>query len=155
MQSLEREPFLVRNLRPDDLEAVIRIDAKVTGRERSEYYRIKLAQNLAETGVKISLAAEDDDCLVGFLLARVYYGEFGSPEPAAVLEMMAVDPGFQGRGVGAALLRQLKTNLFGLGVNRLQTEVSWNNQVLMTFFHRQGFQPSHRLCLDLEIEPIP
>ena len=155
MQSLEREPFLVRNLRPEDLEPVIRLDGKATGRERSEYYRIKLAQNLAETGVKISLAAEDDGSLVGFLLARVYYGEFGAPEPAALLETLAVDPAFQGRGVGTALLSQLRTNRFGLGVNRLQTEVSWDDQDLLTFFHRQGFQPSRRLSLDLEVEAIP
>jgi len=37
----------------------------------------------AETGIKVSLAGELDDCFCGFLLARVYYGEFGAPEPVA------------------------------------------------------------------------
>ena len=54
----EFEQVEVRRLRPDDLDAVIELDARNTGRQRSEYYRIKLAQALADTGIQVSLAAE-------------------------------------------------------------------------------------------------
>lgn len=155
MESLEQESIVVRNLRPEDLEAVIRLDAKHEGRRRGEYFRLKLRQNLEETGLKVSLAAEVDGCFAGFLLARVYYGEFGLPEPAAVLDTIGVDPGFAGRGVGAALVRQLRMHLAGLGVPRLQTEVSWESPALLAFFQRQGFRPAARFCLDLDVEPLP
>ena len=46
--SLETEAVTVRTLRPDDLEAVIRIDAKAVGHRRDEYFKMKLAQNLAK-----------------------------------------------------------------------------------------------------------
>lgn len=150
---LEREERVaVRGLRPEDLEAVIAIDAKNTGRRRDEYFKIKLEQNLAETGIKVSLAAEIDGCFCGFLLARVFYGEFGRTEPAAVLDTIGVNPDFRGQGVGSALLRQLKTNLLGLGVPRLQTEVSWDNQPLLSFFQHEGFRPAERISLDLDLE---
>jgi ribosomal protein S18 acetylase RimI-like enzyme len=142
---------VVRNLRPSDLEAVVSLDAKNVGRRRDEYFRLKLQQNLAETGIKVSLAAELDGSLVGFLLARVYYGEFGSTEPAAVLDTIDVHPDFRGHGVATALLRQLRINLAGLGVKRLQTEVSWDDQSLLGFFHHEGFRPASRLCLDLDV----
>jgi len=80
------EAVVVRGLRPGDLEAVIAVDAAHVGRPREEYFRVKLQQNLAETGIKVSLAAEIDGRLCGFLLARVYYGEFGVTEPVAVLD---------------------------------------------------------------------
>lgn len=151
---LEREErIVVRGLRPEDLESVIAVDARNTGRRRDEYFKIKLQQNLAETGIKVSLAAELDGVFSGFLLARVFYGEFGRMEPAAVLDTIAVHPELHGKGIGRALLRQLKLNLAGLGVSRLQTEVSWDAPRLLTFFQHEGFRPAERLCLDLDLEP--
>ena len=149
----QEERILVRGLKPADLAAVIAVDAKNVGRRREEYFKGKLQQYLAETGVKVSLAAELDGCFVGFLLARVFYGEFGTLEPVAVLETVAVHPDFQHQGAGRALLRQLRTNLVGLGVMRLQTEVGWDDQRLLAFFHAEGFRPAERLCLDLDVAP--
>ena len=151
-QNLENDEILVRRLMPADLDAVVRVDAKVTGRTRSEYFKLKLKENLAETGVKVSLAAELDEAFVGYLLARVYYGEFGLMEPAAVLDTLGVHPEFQHQGVGAALVRQLCTDLRGLGVGRLQTEVSWEDLGVLAFFKHEGFRPAPRLCLDLELD---
>ncbi len=151
-QALELEERIrVRGLKPEDLDAVIALDARNVGRSRDEYFKVKLQQNLAETGIKVSLAAELDDCFCGFLLARVYYGEFGTLEPVAVLDTLGVHPDFQRRGVGVALLRQLRKNLGALGVSRIQTEVGWDNQLLLHFFQREGFRPAERLCLDLEL----
>ncbi|HEX6790914.1 MAG TPA: GNAT family N-acetyltransferase [Candidatus Krumholzibacteria bacterium] len=142
----------VRNLRPTDLEAVIALDAKVIGRRREEYFRVKLQQNLLETGIKVSLAAEVDGAFAGFLLASVYYGEFGQTDPAAVLDTIGVHPDFQGHGVGDALIDRLRTNLFALGVASLRTQVDWDDPDLLGFFHREGFQPAARLCLELAID---
>ena len=142
---------IVRRLKSQDLEAVVRIDEKLTGRRRSEYFKLKLNENLAATGIVVSLAAELDGLFVGFLFARVYYGEFGLLEPAAVLDTFGVPPEFRGRGVGRALLRQLMTDLGGLGVPTLRTEVSWDDPELITFFQHHGFRPAERFCLDLDL----
>jgi ribosomal protein S18 acetylase RimI-like enzyme len=147
------DTVLVRGLRPEDLEAVIVLDAKIVGRRREEYFKVKLRQNLAETGIKVSLAAEREGCFCGFLLARVFYGEFGTMEPVAVLDTLGVHPDFRQRGVGTALLGQLRKNLTALRVSRLQTEVGWENQELLAFFHREGFRPAARFCLDLDVSP--
>jgi hypothetical protein len=58
--------------------------------------------------------------------------------------------------VGSALQRQLHANLSGLGVSVLQTEVSWDDQQLLGFFHHQGFRPAARFCLHLDLsKPSP
>lgn len=142
----------VRQLRQDDLEAVIALDSKNTGRRRDEYLKLKVKESLSDTGVQVSLAAEHDGALAGFLLARVYYGEFGIMEQVAVLDTFGVHPDHRGKGVGNALLRQLANNLRGLGIPTLETEVAWGDQELLAFFQHAGFRPAPRCCLDLDLE---
>ena len=149
--TLETQSVLVRTLRPEDLEAVIRLDAKNVGKRRDEYFKMKLAQKLAESGVKVSLAAEIDGLFVGFLLSRVFYGEFGVPEPVAFLDTFGVDLLFRGKGVGHALMAQLRMNLGGLGVGQLRSEVRWDDTQLVAFFQKEGFLPAPRICLDLDL----
>jgi len=147
-----RDQVVVRNLTSRDLDAVIGIDARILGRRREEFFRLKLRQAFADTGIAVSLAAEVDGALVGFLLARIYFGEFGITERVAVLDVLGIHPDFTGRGTAAGLLDQLRTNLLALGIKTLQTEVGWDNADLVAFFQREGFQLAPRLCLDLDLE---
>jgi len=144
--------LVVRNLRPSDLDAVILLDATNVGRRRDEFFKLKLRQALADTGITVSLAAELDGAFVGFLLARVFYGEFGVTEPVAVMDVIDVHPGFRGHHVARALLDQLRTNLQGLGIRVLRTEAGWDSHELLGFFRREGFVMAQRLCLDLDLD---
>jgi ribosomal protein S18 acetylase RimI-like enzyme len=143
---------LVRQLTPDDYDRIVAIDARAVGRRRDEFFKVKLRQAFGDTGVAVSLAAELDRSVVGFVLARVYYGEFGLTERVAVMDVLGVHPDFRGRGVGAALIDQLRTNLLGLGIHTLQTQVSWDDPPLIAFFQREGFVIAQRLSLDLDLE---
>jgi len=146
-----RDELFVRNLKPEDLGAIVGIDEASVGRRREQFLSQKLKQALSDTGIAVSLAVELDDHVVGFLLARVYYGEFGVMEPAAVLDVFGVHPDYRGRRVAAALIDQLRTNLLGLGIPRLQTEVRWDSPDLIAFFEHEGFRIAQRVCLDLEL----
>jgi GNAT superfamily N-acetyltransferase len=133
------------------MDSVVGLDAKVTGRRREEYFKTKLKLALAATGIEVSLAAEVGGCFAGFLLARVYYGEFGQAEATAVLDTFDVHPDFRGVGVGRALFRQLAMNLRALDITRLETQVAWSAQELLSFFQHQGFVLSQRVCLELDL----
>jgi ribosomal protein S18 acetylase RimI-like enzyme len=147
-----RDDVVVRSLTPGDEASIVSIDARLVGRRRDEFFRLKLRQAFGDTGIAVSLAAEVDGAVAGFLLARVYYGEFGITERVAVMDVIGVHPDFRGRRVGAALVDQLRTNLLGLGIRTLQTEVAWENRDLITFFQHEGFALAPRLCLDLDLE---
>jgi GNAT superfamily N-acetyltransferase len=149
----EEGELTVRALRSEDLERLVRIDRQITGRNRRLWYEGKLQRALAETDVRISLGAEIDGLLVGALLGSLFYGEFGQPEPAAVLDTILVDRNFGGRGVGTAMLEQLLLNLRGLGIERLRTEVSWDERELTGFLARRGFRPLPRFVLEREVGP--
>jgi ribosomal protein S18 acetylase RimI-like enzyme len=142
---------VVRNLTSADLDAVIMLDAKNVGRRRDEFFKLKLKQALSDTGITVSLAAEVKGSFVGFLLARVFYGEFGVTERVAVMDVIDVHPAFRGLHVATALLEQLRTNLDGLGIGVLRTEVGWENTELLGFFRREGFVMAQRVCLDMNL----
>ena len=143
---------VVRNLRPSDLDAVILLDARNVGRRREEFFKLKLKQALSDTGITVSLAAELQGAFVGFLLARVFYGEFGVTERVAVLDVIDVHPDFRGHHVAASLLDQLRTNLLGLDIRTLRTEAGWDSHDLLAFFAHEGFVMAQRLCLDLDLQ---
>ena len=152
MEEIETASIRIRRLVESDLEAMIAIDAQGAKRRRDGYLQLKLKESLEGTGIEVSLAAEIHGSMLGFLLARVYYGEFGALERVAVLDTIGVHPEFHHQGIADALMRQLRTNLAGLNIQCLRTEVSWKNQDLLAFFHHQGFNPATRLCLDLSLE---
>lgn len=135
-------------LTPSDLDRLTLLDAKLTGRRRKEWF----SGRLASTDVQMSLGAQVDGSLVGALLGSVHYGEFGQPEPVAVLDTILVDPRFSGRGIAHHLLDQLMKNLAGLRVDRVRTELSWEEQDLLGFLAHEGFQPVPRLVLERAVE---
>src|SRR5262245_33510313 len=98
----------VRPMTPADLAEIARIDRAITGRERSGYIGRRLMETLSDSAVRVSLAARLDGAVVGYLMARVDWGDFGRIDPVAVIDTIGVDPEYAARrGVGRAMLRQL------------------------------------------------
>ncbi len=149
------EPGLppVRSMSAADLDAICRIDRHSVGRERREYLARKLDEALGESGVRISLVHECDGVIGGFLMARVDYGAYGRTETTAVIDTVGVDPDRRGSGIGRRMLRQLVGNLASLQVERLRTEIDWNDFILAGFLDANGFAPSQRLALGRELAP--
>jgi ribosomal protein S18 acetylase RimI-like enzyme len=150
---LARDRIPVRSMVDSDLRALIAIDRRITGRDRSVYFKRKLAEALHESDVRVSLVAEQDGGTVGFIMARVDFGEFGHLEPTAVMDTIGVDPDYRDQGVGRALLSQLLINLMTLRVERIRTEIDWHDRELLAFLDHCGFRSSRQLCFEHAIDP--
>lgn len=152
---LEQSPpdasMITRTLQLDDQFRLVRMDKALTGRTREQWYAGRLKRSLTDSDVCISLGAEVDGTLVGALMGLLQYGEFGQPEPMAILDTILVDPAFRGRGIGRALLSQLTKNLRALHIERLRTEVDWTDHELTQFLAHAGFAPVPRLVLELPL----
>jgi ribosomal protein S18 acetylase RimI-like enzyme len=144
-QDMSRDVVPVRSMTLDDLPVVTGLDRRVTGRDRSGYYKRKVQEALQESGIRLSMIATVDKVPAGFIMARVDYGEFGETEPEAVIDTIGVNPDFAGKRVGTALISQLLGNLQGLRVERVRTEVDWDNFGLLAFLKGLGFHPSQRV----------
>ena len=150
---LETDKVLVRTMTGGDLDAVVRIDAVSSGRSRPVYFGKLIEKSVQHADLSISLAAELDGKVVGFVVGTLYYGEFGVAEPSASIDVIGVDGRFRRKKVGRALLRQLRINLSALRITSLRTEVSWDDFGLLACFRSAGFRPSTRLCLERELDP--
>ena len=80
-------------------------------------------------------------------MARVDYGEYGRTSPEAVMDAIGVDPGYQGRDVGLTLMHNLLSNLSTLQVEKVRTEVEWNNVGLIAYMDAAGFTPAQTIGL--------
>jgi ribosomal protein S18 acetylase RimI-like enzyme len=145
---LETDRVEVSALGAEDLDAIVRIDKAITTRSRRGFLTKRLEAALRDSDVRVALKARVDGQVVGFVLGAIHYGEFGVPEPSAVVDVIGVHPEFAGRHVGAALFRQLEMQLKALGIETLRTEVDWSQQRLLAFLEHRGFVPAARLCLE-------
>ena len=154
-RSLAHDRLPVRSMSSADLEPIVALDRRITGRSRPAYYAGKLDEALGESAVRMSLVAELDGQPAGFIMARVDFGEFGHTEPEAVMDTIGVDPRHGHKGVATALLSQLLTNLAALRTESVRTEVAWNRFGLLSFLDRMGFRPHRRLALRLGLDRVP
>lgn len=145
-EHLARDNADVRTLSAADLDAIIRIDRRITGRDRTAYMKRLLQEALDESAIRVSLIARKDDVPAGYVMAKADFGDFGRTDPVAVIDTIGVEPEFAHRGVGSALLSQLLINLSALHVERLETVVAKEDFGLLGFFYAVGFGPGQRLA---------
>jgi len=135
----------VRPMRPEDLREIVRIDRGNTGRDRTGYIAARLNEAMDDSGIRVSLAARQDGAIVGFVMARADFGDYGRTEPVAVVDTIGVEVGLSRRQVGHVLLEELFVNLAALQIERVETLVASTQLALLGFFQSNGFQPSQRL----------
>jgi len=150
-EALSRDKVMVRSLTQEDLDRVVGIDQKITGQNHRAFFQRKFQEVLFESGVRLSLVAEMEGMVVGFMMARVDFGEFGRTASEAVIDMLGVAEAYRSQQVGHALLSQLLANLATLQVDSVRSEVEWNNFGLLGFLESCGFVPSQRLALSCDL----
>ncbi len=150
---LETDAVPVRLMRAEDLEAVVEIDAASSGRRRRRYFETLVRRAVEHADLQISLVAELEGRVVGFLVGSLYYGEFGVVEPFATMDAIGVHPEWRRRHVARALLEQFRRNLGALGIGSIRTEVAWDDFDLLAFVRASGFEPAPRLCLECPLDP--
>jgi ribosomal protein S18 acetylase RimI-like enzyme len=148
MNSLKN--VMIRTLKKDDLNAIIGIDERVLGENRRNYWERKL-ELMNDRSSQISLVAEVEGEVQGFILGDVSGWEFGVPETVGWIDTIGIDPAYQKKGLATALSRELIQNLKALRVKTIYTLVSWNDWDLLQFFHAMGFTRGDMINLELKV----
>lgn len=135
----------VRALTPEDLDAVVAIDAATEGRTRRSYIERRLQAAQREPALHAQFAAVDAQGLGGFLLARLLQGEFGRSRPALRIELVGVRAGLRGQGVGRRLFAALAAWGARHGGAEVHTLADWRRGAMLGWFGRLGFElaPHH------------
>jgi predicted N-acetyltransferase YhbS len=144
------ESLKIRPLRKEDLTTIVEIDEKVLGEYRRDYWERKLAL-MNDKATQVSIVAEMEGKVVGFILGDVSGWEFGVPNTIGWIDTIGVDPAYQKKRLATALAQELIKNLRALGVRTIYTLVSWDDWDLLQFFHAMGFTRGDMINLELKI----
>jgi ribosomal protein S18 acetylase RimI-like enzyme len=105
-----------------------------------------LAHRLGEH-INLSLIAEYEGLLVGFILAGIIYA--GLPvSRVGLIFFIAINPDYQGRGIGSMLIDTLKSNCKAQGINTIRALVPEQDAKIMKYFNKVGFRPSSIVNFD-------
>jgi GNAT superfamily N-acetyltransferase len=150
---MSRDAIDVRPIERSDLGPIVRIDEKVSGTTRKEYWRERL-EIAALRPPWMSLVAETDGRLVGFLLGWVGESEFGIARPTAWVDMIAVDPPYRGRGIAQALLERFVDSGRDLrAIERVATLIDLGQTEVREFFTRVGFHHGPMIHMERAVGP--
>jgi len=141
----------IRPVRLGDLDAIIEIDAMVTGIEKRDYWN-SLYRRYADavaTGQHFLVAVIDAE-VIGFVIGEVRDWEFGSPPCGWVF---AIDVHPQGRLAGAAtqLLKAICDGFHNAGVSVVRTMLARDNTLLLSFFRSQGMMMGPFIPLEMDL----
>ena len=141
---------VIRPMDRADLDRIVDIDVKVLGKERPEYWEMKV--ELVEHRPQISsLVAEWDGQVVGFIIGGASRWEYGVPENIGWIDTIGVDPDYQRKGVAKVLFEEMTKSLKKMGVDTITTFVNRRDWVLLKFFKNLGFQKGDMINLELDI----
>ena len=137
----------VRPLDELDIGSVVRIDERITGRYRPDFWEQRIMYYLRRDPDS-SQVAEIEGKIVGFMLGDVRAGEFGLEEPSGWVERFGVDPDFRGRDLGKLLFDALLAHFREAGVAKVRTLVDQNDTGVAGFLEALGFEASPLTALE-------
>jgi len=137
----------IRPLSELDIEAICRIDERITKRYRPEVWEQRAAYYIRRDPDS-SQVAELDGRVVGFMLGEVRGGEFGLEEPTGWIEFFGVDPKTRGGGVGRSLTEKLLAGFRVKGAHVARTMVAAQDKDIAAFIAAMGFAPAPLTALE-------
>jgi GNAT superfamily N-acetyltransferase len=143
--------IIIRAIEASDLDRVVAIDERITGRSRKDYWRLRL-DIAALRPPWMSSVAEVDGHVAGFLFGWVGESEFGMGTTGWI-DLIGVDPAYRTRGVGKALVDRFANGGSELrAVKKLSTLIDLGQADIREFFVRLGFQHGPMIQLERTLD---
>jgi len=141
----------VRPLDELDIESIVKIDERITGQYRPEFWEERIVYYLRRDP-EASQVAEVDGKVVGFMLGDIRAGEFGLEAPSGWIERFGIDPDHRGRDLGTRLFDAIRTHFRESGVSAIRTLVDTSEAGVAGFLTSLGFTPSPLQALEIQLE---
>jgi len=157
MSASTTSPVTIRSIQEGDVEAIIAIDAGITGTKKAGFWRGVLGTYVANgdeqpEGLSPSLCpvAELDGKVVGFMVGDIQSWQFGMPRRGRIVTI-GVHPDYRRRGIASDLIRSLLATFERHGAATVQCPVQPGDP-LRDFFLAHGFQTSPIVVLERKLE---
>jgi GNAT superfamily N-acetyltransferase len=141
----------IRPVEAADLDAVIALDAAVTGLAKPDYW-YELFHRYGTRGrqQRFFLVAAAGGEIQGFVLGEVRDWEFGSP-PCGWVFGINVRQDARLDGTGTRLLEAIVAAFRRAGVTKVRTLLARDNTLVLSFFRSQGMMAAPFIPLELDL----
>jgi GNAT superfamily N-acetyltransferase len=145
----------VRPVEVRDLDAIIALDAAVTGLAKPDYW-YELFHRYGTRGrqQRFFLVGDAGGEIQGFVIGEVRDWEFGSP-PCGWVFGINVRPNARLGGIGARLLESIVAAFRRAGVTKVRTLLDRDNNLVLSFFRSQGMTAAPFIPLELDLAGAP
>ncbi len=141
----------IRKIKPEDANELERIQAQITRSSlKTDFHRI--IQEQLKKDEDVSLVAEIDGKIVGYMICYVIHAGFGI-DKSAWISTFGIDPKFMGQGIGKKLAQEVFKSYQKIGIKHIYTSVRWDSVDLLSFFKTLGFDRSEFINLAKELNP--
>jgi len=138
MADFDIEEVKIRNLREEDIGAIIELDSRITGRERTPAWPQRASSHLRVHYPPLCFVAEHGGRVVGFILGDIRGAEYALPL-SGWIDIMGVDPEYRGKGLGRRLLQSFVEACHRRGI-KARALISGNDTRLRQFLTSLGFK---------------
>jgi ribosomal protein S18 acetylase RimI-like enzyme len=122
----------IREIMEEDLEAILELDRKIIGKQRSITYGNPIGTYLGGD-FGLSFVAVDNKKIVGFVM-----GQIEGPGKGWI-QTMAVDPEYRRHKIGAKLFEALLARYRSKGIDTVRIAASWRDAGMLSFLNSLGF----------------
>lgn len=136
----------------EDIPAIKEIEKKIIFSRDQDYIDVAVSQNIEEGPKEATLGAELDGKLVGFLIGRTAYWEYGSVSKTGWVVAVGVLPELQGTGIGKMLGDRVIKYFKKENARTLKALVDWDQADLITYFKALGFVKNTEMILQLDLQ---
>ena len=143
------EGLKIRKIKPEDAKELERIQSLIT-RSPSKTDFKKIIQDQLNKDKDVSLVAEVNGRIVGYMISYVIYAGFGI-DKSAWIATFGIDPKFMGQGIGKRLAEEIFKKYQKMGIKNIYTSVRWDSVDLLSFFKTLGFDRSEFINLRKEL----
>jgi ribosomal protein S18 acetylase RimI-like enzyme len=140
MTNLERgEPKIrIRSMEHEDIDSVLAIDRKITGRRRAVTYTELITGDLGGV-LALSFVAEVDGVVQGFLLGRRVY-TVAPPGEVGLIQILGVDPDYQRRGIASKMVNAFIDTCRAKKLSAVRIMINARDTQLLGLFEHMGFR---------------
>ncbi|MEE9202365.1 MAG: GNAT family N-acetyltransferase [Dehalococcoidia bacterium] len=128
----------VRRMQEEDIPAILAIDQKVVGRDRTPSWPQRVSSHFRTYYPPLSYVAETDDGVVGFILGDIRGAEYALPL-SGWIDIVGVDPDYQSRGIGRRLIEAFMQGCRTKGI-KPRAIIREGDTRLQDFLSQMGFR---------------
>ncbi|TMQ74133.1 MAG: GNAT family N-acetyltransferase [Candidatus Eisenbacteria bacterium] len=144
----------IRPLDELDIDAIVRIDERISGIYRPEIWEQRVGFYLRrDPGA--SQVAEAGGKVVGFMLGDLRAGEFGLEEPSGWIERFGIDPDQRGKDLGRQMFAAMVAHFQAGGARSVRTLVDRKDEGVAGFLRALGLSPSPLEALEMRLDAKP